>query len=239
MSVPSIVKGQYFDVAVDVTSLGLPDLTGFVVICGLNTRNLTHQINTSDEAVRDCEQPEQVPWRVVNTTSQQKDMSGTGLHNRAQTNVLRAIFGKKLPYRFIEGEPGDDLVSQGYWEGDFVFSNWQEGASDGTNVSSQMTWLSDGEVIWVSTIAPVLANLTLSDVAANAGDLWSATITGRMPGSTVTATASDGTILTVVGATVSGTFEDAGTPTVTLVESNAEASNSPHSTPPITITVSA
>jgi hypothetical protein len=110
MSKPSVVKGGYFDVAVDVTGLGLVDsssvaLTGYVIICGLNTRNLTHQVNTSDEVVPNCQDPEAVPWAARNANSQEKSMSGTGLHNRAQTNVIRAIFGKTLPYRFIEASP--------------------------------------------------------------------------------------------------------------------------------------
>jgi hypothetical protein len=140
MSKPSVVKGGYFDVAVDVTGLGLVDsssvaLTGYVIICGLNTRNLTHQVNTSDEVVPNCQDPEAVPWAARNANSQEKSMSGTGLHNRAQTNVIRAIFGKTLPYRFIEGEPGNDLVSQGYWAGPFLFNQWQEGATDKQNVT--------------------------------------------------------------------------------------------------------
>lgn len=230
MSVPSIVKGQYWDVAVDVTSLGLAGLTGFVIICGLNTKSLTHQVNTNDEAVRDCEQPEQVPWRVVNTTSQQKDMSGTGLHNRAQTNVIRAIFGQSLPYRIIEGEPGADLVSQGYWEGPFVFTNWQEGATDGTNVSSQMTWVSDGQVDWISSTAPSLATLGLTPLTATVSTLWTGTVTGVAAGSTVAAT-TPGITLTVTGTgttrTITGTWPTTGSKVVTLIETNAKSPDSP------------
>lgn len=227
MSVPSIVKGQYWDVAVDVTTLALVGITGFVYICGLNTRNMTHQVNTSDEAIRDCDKPAQVPWRILNPTSQQKDVSGTGLHNRALTNVLRAILGVTLPTRFIEGEPGNDLVSQGYWEGPFMLTNWQEGASDGTNVTSQLGWASDGVVPWVSTTAPVLATAPgLTPLTATAATLWTGTLTGITTGSDVTAT-SPGVILSVSGNTVTGTFPTTGSKVVTLTERNARASNSP------------
>jgi len=149
MSVPTIVKGQYFDVAVDADGAGSGD---FIYFCGLNTRNLTHQVNTNDEAVPDCDKPGTVPWRVVNTTSQQKDMSGTGLYNVAQASMVRSLFGQTRIYRFIEAQPGttsDDKAEIGYWEGPFLFSNWQQGATDGTNVTSQMTFVSDGEVKWV------------------------------------------------------------------------------------------
>lgn len=159
MSVPTIVKGQYFDVAVDVTGLGLTGtggtaLTGYVYLCGLNARNLTHQINTSDEAVPDCGKPATVPWRVLNATSQQKDMSGTGLYNVDQAGLIRGIFGKTLPYRFIEAQPNatdaDTKDALGAWQGNYKFTNWQEGATDGTNVTAQFTFASDGEVLWVA-----------------------------------------------------------------------------------------
>jgi len=232
MSVPSVVKGQYFDVAVD------PDGSGtFVVICGLTTRNLTHQVNTTDDSIRDCDDPTMVPWRVLNANSQQKDMAGTGLHNRAQTNLIRQILGKTLTYRFIEGEPGDDLVSQGYWEGPFMLTNWQEGASDGANVTSQFTFASDGEVPWVSTMAPTLATLTVSPLTATANSAWTGTITGKTAGSTITASASGATGVSVTGNQVTATWATAGSKTVTLTETFAEASNSPKVTT-ITVVVS-
>lgn len=229
MSVPSIVKGQYWDVAVDVTTLALAGITGWVYLCGLNTRNITHQTNTTDEAIRDCSQPAETPWRILSATSQQKDIAGTGLHNRAQTNVIRAIDGKSLPYRFIEGEPGDDLVSQGYWEGPFMLTNWQEGAADSTNVTSQFSWASDGEILWVNTTAPTLVALGLTPLTATASTLWTGTLTGFATGSEVTATTVGGVVLTVDldAGTVTGTFVATGSKVVTLTEINAEASNSP------------
>jgi hypothetical protein len=239
MSVPSTVKGGYFDVAADVTSLGLAGITGFVVICGLNTRNLTHQVNTSDEAVPDCGQPENVPWVSRNANSQEKTMAGTGLHNRAQTNVLRAMFGKTLPMRFIEGEPGNDLVSQGYWEGPFLFSNWQEGAADKANVTSQLSFVSDGEVDWHSSTAPALGTLALSTPAATHAVAWSSVVTGSMAGSDISPVSADGTILEYDAdtKTVSGTFAAAGSKSVTLTEINPEATNSPKANT-VTVTVS-
>lgn len=65
--------------------------------------------------------------------------------------------------------------------------------------------------------------LTIDDVTAIPDELWSATITGKTSGSTITATSSDDTILTVVGTTVSGTFTSEGTPDVTLHETHPDA----------------
>lgn len=243
MSDPKVVHGGYFDVAVDVTGLGLVDsnndqLTGFVVLCGLTSKTLTHQLNTTDDTIPPCGNPEAVPWvsRIVN--SQEKNIAGTGLHNRAQTNIIRAIFGKTLPFRFIEGEPGNDQVSQGYWEGPFLFNNWQEGATDiKGNVTSQFSFVSDSEVNWFATTAPMLGALALTTNTATANTPWSSEITGTTGTSQIGAISSDGTPLTVDGTTVSGTFTTAGTPSITLTEINPEASNSPKTTS-VTVTVS-
>jgi hypothetical protein len=76
--------------------------------------------------------------------------------------------------------------------------------------------------------APVTLNaLTFSPNTATAGTAWTSTITGKTSGSTITATSSDGTPLTVSGTTISGTFSASGTPTITLTETLAGATNSP------------
>lgn len=156
MSVPKIVKGQYFDVAVFAPAIGTSGQPGYVaadtdtptIVCGLTTRNLTHQFNTSDEFIRDCADPTMVPFRVVNVTGEQFDISGTGLYNRSQGPLIRSLGGKSLKYRFIMGEPSDDAVDAGYFEGNFVLTNEQFGAPDGTNATSQFTFVSDGQVVW-------------------------------------------------------------------------------------------
>ena len=233
MSVPSIVKGQYFDVAVDPEGDG-----NFVYLCGLNTRNLTHQVNTNDEAVPDCEKPGTVAWRVLNATSQQKDMAGTGLHNLEQSGLIRSIFGKTLTYRFIEAQPGataDDKATIGYWEGPFMMTNWQEGASDGTNVTSQFTFSSDGEIPWIP--AATLAALGVSPSTATSGSPFTGTISGRTPGSTITATSTGASGISVIGNTVTATWATTGSKTLTLVETLTDADGSPR-TSTATITVS-
>ena len=90
-----------------------------------------------------------------------------------------------------------------------------------------------------------LATLGLSSTSVVVGGSFSATVTGKTAGSTVTATSSDGTALSVGISSVptpnfivSGTFSTAGTPTVTLTETMANAVNTPK-TSTVTVTVSA
>lgn len=238
MSIPKIVKGQYFDVAVDATSLNIDGITGWTVICGLTSRSFTEAYQTQKEYLRDCGDPTMVPFGVLNITGQDFTIAGTGLHNRSQGPLVRAIGGKSLPYRFIEGEPTDDAVDLGYYEGNFVMTNRQQTAADGTNVTSQFNWESDGLVIHYDTAAEAaLGTLTVSPLTATADSAWTGTITGKTAGSEVTATANDGTPLTVTGSSITGTFADTGTVTVTIKEELAGAPNTPKLTT-ITVTVS-
>lgn len=77
---------------------------------------------------------------------------------------------------------------------------------------------------------PVLVSLALSLATATAGAPFTASIIGKTAGSTISATSSDGTVLTVAGSVVSGTFANAGTPTITLIETLAGATGSPKQT---------
>jgi hypothetical protein len=230
MSVPSIVKGTYFDVAVS-----LDGGTTFTIICGLTARNLTEQYNSSDEYIRDCADPTQVPFRVVNITGAQFDIGGTGLYNRAQGDLIRSLGGRSLPYRFIMGEDASDIVDAGHYQGNFVLTNKQIGAADGSNVTAQFTWTSDGVVTWTpGDEITVLDPLIATPKTVVHGVAYSGTVSGTTTGSTLTATSSDSTTLTVTGTggtrTVAGTFSAAGTPTITLTETLAGASNTPRVT---------
>lgn len=227
MSIPAYVKGSYFSVAVS-----LDGGVTWTPVCGLTSRNLTEAYQTNDQYVRDCSNPKSVPARVVNVTGSSFDIAGTGIYNRAQGDLVRQLGGQSLPYRYILGEDSDDQVDSGYYQGKFVLTNKQIGADDGTNVTAQFSWASDGEV----TFTPgadiiVLDPLLLSPKTATADSAYSGTATGFTTGSTATATSSDSTALTVTGTgptrTIGGTFADPGSPTITITETLAGATNSP------------
>jgi hypothetical protein len=124
--------------------------------------------------------------------------------------------------------------------GDIVTVRVTSSASNSTAVNATLTIGGVSDVYSVTTQAAsvTLAALTLSPTSATAGSAYSGTISGKTSGSTITATSSDGTTLTVSGTTVSGTFSAAGTPTITLTETLAGATNSPRSST-ISFTVNA
>ena len=231
MSVPSYVKGSYFSVAVS-----LDNGTTWQALCGLNSRNLTEAYQTSDEYVRDCADPTSVPSRLVNVTGNSFDIAGTGIYNRAQADLVRQIGGRSLLYRYIMGEDASDSVDSGYYQGKFVCTNKQIGAADGTNVTAQFSFASDGPVTFTpGADIVVLDPLSLTPKQATHAVAYSGTATGFTTGSTVTAISSDGTTLTVTGTaltrTIAGTFAAAGSPTITVTETLATASNSPKVSP--------
>lgn len=229
MSVPKTVHGGYFIVAVEADPTNNPG--DYVQICGLNSKTLAHQSSTSTESVPDCGNPEAVPWDDLVINSQSKQISGTGVHNRAQSALIRSILMQTLNYRFIESEPGTDLVGQGYWQGKFTLSSWTEGATNiKGNVTSDFTWPSSGEVDWYDTTAPSLVALTLTPLAATANTEWTGTVSGTADQSELNVSAPGATDVSVDGNTITATWATTGAKTVTVTESDPEATNSPKAT---------
>lgn len=227
MTIPSYVKGGFFGVAVS-----LDGGTTFTKLCGLNSRNLTEAYQTQAEYIADCDDPTAVPAQIVNVTGSSFDISGTGIYNRAQQDMVRQLGGKSLPYRFIAGEDASDPVDSGYYQGKWVMNNRQVGATNGENVTEQMSWQSDGPITFVpGADIIVLDPVSLAPKKATHAVAWTGTLSGTTTGSTVAVTSSDGTAITVSGTgntrSLSGTFSAAGSPTLTITETLATASNSP------------
>jgi hypothetical protein len=230
MSVPANVKGDYFSVAVS-----LDGGSTYTAICGLTSRNLTRALQTNDEYIKDCADPQSIPFRIINATGQSYDIAGTGIYDRNQTDLIDSLFGRSLPYRYFRADDADSHVSSSYAQGNFVLTNVQTGAQDGNSVTSQMSFASDGEVRIVPA-SPVidLDALGMTPKTVVHAVPYSGTVTGTTTGSTLTATSSDATTLTVSGTgntrTVAGTFAAAGFPNITLTETLAGAANTPKQT---------
>ena len=236
MSVPAFVKGNYFSVSVSLDG-GMT----YALICGLTSRNLTRALQTNDQYIGDCSDPLSIPYRVVNATGQSFDIAGTGVYDRNQVDLIDNIFGKSLPYRYFRADDADSHISSSYVQGNFVLTNNQTGAADGTTVSSQLSWQSDGVVAIVPAAPAIeLDPLAMTPKTVVHAVAYSGTVTGTTTGSTLTATSSDATALTVSGTgntrTVAGTFSTAGYPLITLVETLATAGNNPKTTT-VSITV--
>ena len=148
MARPAIVKGTYVDILVG--NGAAPEV--FTAVCGLTTRSFTHQVNTSDQFVRDCADPEDVPHRRLTVTGEQWDLSGEGLYNRAQAATIRAAVGVTRSYRFVVSEPTGETVEDGFYEGPAMLTNLQLGGSDGEFGSVSLQIASDGEWAWEAAV---------------------------------------------------------------------------------------
>lgn len=152
MALPDIVKGTYIDILVGDGD----DPEIFVPFCGLTTRNFTEQVNTNDTFVPDCADPEDVPTRRLVPTGKQWDLSGDGLYNLAQGEIMRTAVGVTLNYRFRIARPAGSVVGAGYYEGPAMLTNRQIGGNTGGGEfgSVSLAIASDGEWVWVPAVAP-------------------------------------------------------------------------------------
>ena len=141
MSLPKIVRGTYVNIAVED-----PDAPGtYINLCGLTSRTFTEQVQTRDRFTRDCNKPEDVPVRGIVATGKQWDLSGAGLYNRAQAELVAGLSGVVKKYRFIIGEPADDAVYSSYHEGAAMMTQRQITGAEDDDVTAELTFASDGE----------------------------------------------------------------------------------------------
>lgn len=146
MSVPAIVRGTYVSILVeDADNPGT-----FIPLCGINTRTLTEQVNTNDVFTRNCDDPEDIPFRRLIQTGKQWDLSGSGQYNRAQGALIGTLMGVRKNYRFLIGEPADDAVYTSYFGGPAMLTQRQITGSDEDFVQVELTIGSDGE--WTETV---------------------------------------------------------------------------------------
>lgn len=146
MAQPDIVKGTYVDILIgDGAATEL-----FTPICGLTTRSFTHQVNTNDTFIPDCADPEDRPVRRLSVTGEQWDLSGEGLYNLAQEELIREATGVTANYRFRINRPAGSIVGTGYYEGPAMITNRQIGGNTGGGEfgSLSITIASDGEWVW-------------------------------------------------------------------------------------------
>lgn len=146
MTVPSIVRGTYVSILVeDDAAPGT-----FIALCGISSRTLTEQVNTNDVFTRNCDDPEDIPFRRLVQTGLQWDLSGSGQYNRAQAALISTLRGKRKNYRFLIGEPAGDAVYTSYFGGPGMLTQRQITGSDDEFVQAELTIASDGE--WTETV---------------------------------------------------------------------------------------
>lgn len=145
MAQPDIIRGTYFILALG--NGGGPET--FDPLCGITTRQFTYQANTTDQFVRDCADPEDVPIRRLIVTGEQWSLSGSGSLNRADIEDIEAAKGTTKNYRFYWTEPDGDEVYAGYYEGPAILTNVTIDGNDDAYAQISLQIESDGQ--WTFT----------------------------------------------------------------------------------------
>jgi hypothetical protein len=148
MARPDILRGTYVNILMGDGAE--PEV--FTPLCGINARDLTDQVNTTDAFVRDCAIPDDVPTRSVIGTGRQWDLTGSGWMNRAQLADIEAAVGVVSGWRFELTEPASDKVYAGYWAGDGMLTQLKVTGEDGDFAKIDITIASDGP--WEFTVVP-------------------------------------------------------------------------------------
>lgn len=148
MAQPDIIRGTYFSL---MLGDGATPSETFAALCGITTRDFTHQSNTNDTFTRDCADPENVPVRNIIVTGVQWDLTGEGVLNRANLAAIQAADdGQPHNFRYLFTEPTDDEVFQGYYGGAGVITNFKITATDENFATISLTIASDGEWTWTT-----------------------------------------------------------------------------------------
>lgn len=236
MAVPAVIEGRY--VVFELGNGGTPEV--FTPICGMFVNSWNTTTQTTDRFLRDCDNPTLVPNRRPIATGVQEDITLSGyftLDNRALVESLRG--GAVRSARLIVYQD-DGVTEAGYYSGEYMFTAVNIGAPENDLATLELVLASTGSLsVWTDVAPPTLVALTLDNTAATVDTPWTSGIVGKTPGSTIVASSSDGTSLVVApdGLSVSGTFTVAGSPTITLTETQEYAVGSPmDSTPTVTVT---
>lgn len=148
MARPDIIRGTYFILSMGD---GATPTEGFTALCGIKERGYTSQTNTSDNFIRDCEDPEDIPVRRLIATGRQWSIAGSGDLNRAQIQDVIDAEGVTKNYRFYYTEPSGDEVYRGFFQGPAMLVNVQIGGNDEIYASLSLDIQSDGEWTWTPT----------------------------------------------------------------------------------------
>lgn len=141
MAQPDIIRGTYFILALGD---GLTPTETFSALCGLTARQISYQANTSDQFIRDCADPEDVPIRRIIVTGEQWSLSGNGTLNRADVASIEAAKGITRNYRFYWTEPTGDTVYAGYYQGPAILTNVTIDGNDDAYAQISVQIESDG-----------------------------------------------------------------------------------------------
>ena len=134
MAQPTTIKGQSITV---LYGDGATPTEVFTIFCGLTTKSLSEQVNTSDTFIDDCADPDAIALRVIDIQGYQWEISGEGLFNLDQRAALDTMLGLSKNFRF-------KLGTAGYYQAKGVLSSKSITGTRGERTTANITIQSDG-----------------------------------------------------------------------------------------------
>jgi len=140
--------------AIEVRTATTPSDT-WVRICGIQTTGFNRTKQTNDRYVRDCQAPAKTPERKVRVTGKSRTVTGSGLANADQIDLINQLEDGTWQVRYIIMDVSDPSVEAGTeigtWEGPGVFTSINMGTSENDDATIELTLESDG--VWAYTPA--------------------------------------------------------------------------------------
>jgi hypothetical protein len=124
----------------------------FTKVCGATQRSFTDQKNTTDDVLDPCDDPEAIPYRVLQVTGRQASIALDIVYNRTQAPLFRSLMAssESSNMRFEFTEPTGDVTDGGYYQGAFQVTNFQVTAGGNAEYATGSLQIeSDGEYDWV------------------------------------------------------------------------------------------
>jgi len=142
---------------IDFAKIGVRDIGStdpYIVICGIQTAGFNRTVQTNDRYVKNCEKPALPAERRVRVTGRARTLTGSGLYNSAQRELIDELEGVRKDYQlqiidFSDGS--DEGVIKELRAGPGIATAINMGSSEDDLGTIEITIESDGA--WTSEAA--------------------------------------------------------------------------------------
>jgi len=140
--------------AIQVKTATTPSVV-WTTICGIQTTGFNRAKQTTDRYTRDCAAPASIPERRVKTTGKSRTVTGSGLANADQIEIINSLEDGTWDIRYVImdiSDPAEETGTEiGTWEGPGVFTGINLGTTENGEATIELTIQSDGA--WAYTAA--------------------------------------------------------------------------------------
>lgn len=121
----------------------------YATLCGIESVQVSEGVNTTDRFRRDCDKPGSTPKRKVTVTGKQWDITGSGVPNIEQIDVLGAVMGIRKNYRIQfgrrDGTDAGAIVGSAIGPAVLTARNIGGGSSEPT---MEITLAGEDDLVW-------------------------------------------------------------------------------------------